>query len=65
MNLEVLFLFANAVLTTVLSAAIVLWILRKQYLPVIRRLEEEERGSGYRPGYRDGYSDSKPPEQGG
>lgn len=61
MNLEVLFLFANAVLTTVLSAAIVLWILRKQYLPVIRRLEEEERGSGHRAGY----SDSKSPEQGG
>ncbi len=57
MNLEVLFLFANAVLTTVLSAVIVLWILRKQYLPVIRRLEEEERGADY--------SDSKPPEREG
>jgi flagellar biosynthesis/type III secretory pathway M-ring protein FliF/YscJ len=56
-NLEVLFLFANAVLTTVLSAVIVLWILRKQYLPVIRRLEEEERGADY--------SDSKPPEREG
>lgn len=42
MNFDVLFLFVNAVLTTVLSAAIVIWILRKQYLPVIRRLENED-----------------------
>jgi F0F1-type ATP synthase membrane subunit b/b' len=41
MNFDVFLLFFNAVFTTALSAIIVLWILRKQYLPVIRRLEDE------------------------
>ena len=41
MNVDVLFLFFNATITTVLSAVIVIAILRKQYLPVIRRLENE------------------------
>lgn len=41
MNVDVLILFFNATITTVLSAAIVIAILRKQYLPVIRRLENE------------------------
>lgn len=44
MNFDVFVLFFNAVLTTVLSSAIVIWILRKQYLPVIRRLENESSG---------------------
>lgn len=44
MNVDVLFLFFSAILTTVLSAVIVIGILRKQYLPVIRRLENESTG---------------------
>jgi hypothetical protein len=43
MNFDVFVLFFNAVLTTVISAGIVVWILRRDYLPVIRRLEREER----------------------
>jgi hypothetical protein len=42
-NIDVLFLFFNAIITTVLSALIVIHILRSQYLPVIRRLENESR----------------------
>ncbi|GGK35403.1 hypothetical protein GCM10010965_30490 [Caldalkalibacillus thermarum] len=42
MNFDVFLLFFNATLTTVLSAVIVIWILRKQYLPVIKRLEQEQ-----------------------
>lgn len=41
MNFDVFILFFNAVITTVLSSVIVIWILRKQYLPTIRRLESE------------------------
>ncbi len=40
MNTDVFILFFNAILTTVASSAIVIWILRKQYLPVIRELEK-------------------------
>ncbi|WP_167553043.1 hypothetical protein [Evansella clarkii] len=42
MNTHVFILFFNAFLTTLLSSGIVIWILRKQYLPVIRKLEREE-----------------------
>ncbi|VEF46629.1 Uncharacterised protein [Bacillus freudenreichii] len=42
MNTGVLILFINAIFATVLSAGIVIWILRKQYLPVIKRLEKGE-----------------------
>lgn len=42
MNVEVLILFLNATLVTVLSSVIVIGILRKQYRPVIRQMEEEE-----------------------
>ncbi|TCJ15088.1 hypothetical protein E0L93_13610 [Rubrobacter taiwanensis] len=41
MNVDVLFLFFSAVLTTAISVVIVIAILRTQYLPVIRRLENE------------------------
>lgn len=41
MNTDVLILFLNATLTTVASAVIVIVILRRQYLPEIRRLEAE------------------------
>lgn len=44
MSFDVFLLFFNAVFTTVLSSIIVIWILRTQYLPVIRRLEEEAPG---------------------
>ena len=42
MNVDVFILFFNATLTTMLSAVIVLVILRRRYLPVIRRLEAEQ-----------------------
>ena len=43
MNTGALILFSNAIFTTVLSAGIVIWILRKEYLPTIKRLENEEK----------------------
>ena len=46
MNLEVLLLFLNAFLSMLLGAVIVLYILRREYLPVIRRLEEEQDDAG-------------------
>ncbi|SDZ78692.1 hypothetical protein SAMN05421743_101198 [Thalassobacillus cyri] len=42
MNIEVLILFLNATLVTVVSTIVVIAILRKQYLPVIRELEKKE-----------------------
>ena len=51
MSFDVFLLFFNAVFTTVLSSLIVIWILRTQYLPVIKRLEEESAVEG---GDRDG-----------
>ena len=41
MNTDVLILFINATLVTVISCAAVIGILKKQYLPVIK--EEEEK----------------------
>lgn len=46
MNFDVFLLFFNAVITTVLSSLIVIWILRTQYLPVIRRLEDQASNEG-------------------
>ena len=46
MNLEILLLFLNAFLSMLLGAVIVLYILRREYLPVIRRLEEEQDDTG-------------------
>lgn len=46
MSFDVFLLFFNAVLTTVLSSLIVIWILRTQYLPVIKRLENESTAEG-------------------
>ena len=43
MNFDVLLLFLDIMLTMLCVAGIVLWILRREYLPVIRRLE---RGQG-------------------
>lgn len=56
MNVDVFFLFLSAVLTTVLSSAIVILILRRRYLPVIRQLESE------RP--KDGRSRAQPEQHG-
>ncbi|WP_404322722.1 hypothetical protein LG298_23940 [Cytobacillus firmus] len=42
MNPGVWLLFGNAIVTTVLSAGLVIWILRKEYLPTIKKLEEEK-----------------------
>lgn len=46
MNPEILLLFLNAFLSMLLGAVIVLYILRREYLPVIRRLEEEQDDAG-------------------
>ncbi len=46
MNFDVFLLFFNAVITTVLSSLIVIWILRTQYLPIIKRLENESTVEG-------------------
>ena len=45
MNYEVLLLFLNAFLSMLLGAVIILYILRREYLPVIRRLEAERDAS--------------------
>ena len=42
MNLDVFFLFFNAFLSMLLGAIIIFWILRREYRPTLRRLEEEE-----------------------
>lgn len=47
MNFHVFLLFFNAFFTTFASSIIVIWILRKQYLPVIRQLEKEETVNGH------------------
>ncbi len=41
-NLDVFLLFFNAVLSVALVAGVVVAILRREYLPVIRRLEAAE-----------------------
>lgn len=45
MNIGAWILFGNAIFTTVLSSAIVIWILRKEYLPVIKQLDSENESS--------------------
>ncbi len=42
MNVEVLILFINATLVTVISSIVVIVILKKQYLPVIKEMEKKE-----------------------
>jgi len=42
MNFEVLILFFNAAFAVVIAAVMVTRILRKEYLPEIRRLENQE-----------------------
>ena len=41
MNLDVAFLFFSATVTLLAAVGIILWILRREYLPVIKRLEKE------------------------
>ena len=42
MNVDVFLLFFNAMITMVMAAAIVIWILRREFLPVIKRLEKSD-----------------------
>lgn len=42
MNIDVFVLFLNAFLTTLISSVIVVIILRRKYLPAIRKLEQEQ-----------------------
>lgn len=44
MNFDILWLFVNATLTTVISAGVVIRILLKEYRPVIKKLEEKQPG---------------------
>lgn len=43
MNLHVLWLFTNATFSVLAAVAIVLWILRREYRPVLDRLADKER----------------------
>lgn len=45
MNMHVALLFINAILVTILAAVVVFIILRKEYLPVIKKLEKAEEKS--------------------
>lgn len=45
MNVDVLILFINATLVTIISCAVVIGILKKQYLPVIKEEEEKLKNS--------------------
>ncbi|WP_198029776.1 hypothetical protein [Bacillus sp. J33] len=49
MNPGLWLLFGNAIATTVISAGIVVWILKKEYLPTIKKLEEEKDASPANP----------------
>ena len=42
MNTHVIILFVNAMIATLLSSAVVIYILRKEYLPIIKEMEEKE-----------------------
>ena len=48
MKFDVFLLFFDVMVTMLFVSGIVLWILRKDYLPVIRRLERES-AAGERP----------------
>ncbi len=41
MNFDVFFLFLNATITVLVAVGIVLRILRKEYLPVIKKHEQD------------------------
>lgn len=43
MNIDVFILFFNATFVTILSCVVVLWVLRKQYLPRIKEEEEKQK----------------------
>jgi len=57
MNSDVWVLMLNVLITMLCVAGIVLWVLRREYLPVIRELEREaensERSSADRSQQRD------------
>jgi len=45
MNMEVVLLFVNAMLVSVVALVVVIVILRRNYLPVIRELEKEKNNA--------------------
>ncbi|WP_342388870.1 hypothetical protein [Salinicoccus bachuensis] len=45
MNIDVLILFFNATLVTIISCVVVIGILKKQYLPVIQEEENKQRNA--------------------
>lgn len=49
MNIDVFVLFLNAFLTTLISSVIVVIILRRKYLPAIRKMEQEQKNAGQQP----------------
>lgn len=49
MNIDVFVLFLNAFLTTLISSVIVVIILRRKYLPAIRKMEQEQKNSRQQP----------------
>lgn len=62
MNFHVFLLFFNVMVTMVFVSGIVLWILRRDYLPVIRRLEREEEARSHPP--TEGRRDAEPGDKG-
>lgn len=48
-NIDVFILFLNAFLTTLISSIIVVIILRRKYLPAIRKMEQEQEKSRQQP----------------
>lgn len=49
MNIDVFVLFLNAFLTTLISSVIVVIILRRKYLPAIRKMEQEQKNARQQP----------------
>lgn len=49
MNIDVFVLFLNAFLTTLISSVIVVIILRRKYLPAIRKMERDQKNARQQP----------------
>lgn len=45
MNIAMMFLFINAMLVSIFALIAVLFILRKEYLPIIKKLENKQSNS--------------------
>lgn len=48
-NIDVFVLFLNAFLTTLISSVIVVIILRRKYLPAIRKMERDQKNARQQP----------------